>query len=207
MSSPRNHRKKNEEKSRKASSFHGRAAETMAVAKLNRPRTAPDLFPGRRVAGVASPEVKPTKLTKLLLNVTVQRSLGAVMVIMSPESTVGDLITAVLRQYVKEGRRPILESTNCDDFDLHYSQFSLESLDKEEKLINLGSRNFFLCPKKSDTMAGIRPGSCSKEGELCPRKSKTVDNCGGVRAAACSNEAEEEWMTQIAWLKLMELLL
>lgn len=97
------------------------------MAKLNRPRTVPDLLAGRRIAGVLSSEGKPAKLTKLLLNVTVQRSLGAVMVIMSPESTVGDLIAAVIRQYVKEGRRPILGSTDCGDFDLHYSQFSLES--------------------------------------------------------------------------------
>lgn len=155
------------------------------MAKLNRPRTVPDLLAGRRVPGVSSPEVKPAKLTKLLLNVTVQRSLGAVMVIMSPESTVGDLIAAVLRQYVKEGRRPILGSTECGDFDLHYSQFSLESLDREEKLINLGSRNFF----------------------LCPRKSNTTENSGGERPATCSKDAEEEWTTKIAWLRLMELLL
>lgn len=127
MSSPKSHRRKHEDKNRKASSFHGRTPETMAVAKLNRPRTVPDLLAGRRVTGVSSLEGKPAKLTKLLLNVTVQRSLGAVMVIMSPESTVGDLIAAVIRQYVKEGRRPILGSTDCGDFDLHYSQFSLES--------------------------------------------------------------------------------
>lgn len=107
------------------------------MAKLNRPRTVPDLLAGRRVPGVSSPEVKPAKLTKLLLNVTVQRSLGAVMVIMSPESTVGDLIAAVLRQYVKEGRRPILGSTECGGFDLHYSQFSLESKFSHAILLHL----------------------------------------------------------------------
>lgn len=107
----------------KASSFHGRIPETMAVAKFHRPRTVPDLFSGRTVAGVYTPEIKP-KLTKLLLNVTIQRSLVPVMVIMSLESTVGDLIAAALRQYAKEGRRPILGSADCD---LHYSQFSLES--------------------------------------------------------------------------------
>ncbi|KAK1373517.1 Zinc finger protein [Heracleum sosnowskyi] len=193
MSSPKNHRRKHEEKNRKASSFHGRTSETMAVAKLNRPRTVPDLLAGRRVTEVSSPEGKPAKLTKLLLNVTVQRSLGAVMVIMSPESSVGDLIAAVLRQYVKEGRRPILGSTDCGDFDLHYSQFSLESLDREEKLINLGSRNFFLCPGKMDTAessSGITAESSSK-----------------IRPTKCLEEAEEDWMTKIAWLKLMELLL
>lgn len=112
----------------KASSFHGRSSETMALATLHRPRTSPDLFGGRNVAGVMmAAEFRQPKLTKLLLNVTIQRSIGAVMVIMSPESTVGDLITAALVQYRKEGRRPVLVCDDCDGFGLHYSQFSLQS--------------------------------------------------------------------------------
>ncbi|KAI4382278.1 hypothetical protein MLD38_008259 [Melastoma candidum] len=41
---------------------------------------------------------KPGLLTKLLLNVTIQGSVGAVHVVMSPESTVGDLIAASVGQ-------------------------------------------------------------------------------------------------------------
>uniref|UniRef100_A0A5B7A3V3 DUF7054 domain-containing protein n=1 Tax=Davidia involucrata TaxID=16924 RepID=A0A5B7A3V3_DAVIN len=131
MPTSKNHRRGgHEEKNRrgrlaeKASSFHGRSPGTIGE-KLLRPRTVPDLLSDRNVAG-DSPEGRP-KLTKLLLNVTIQRCLGAVQVVMSPESTVGDLIAAALRQYVKEGRRLILRSTDPSDFDLHYSQFSLES--------------------------------------------------------------------------------
>ncbi|GMP98966.1 hypothetical protein CsSME_00046638 [Camellia sinensis var. sinensis] len=135
----------------KASSFHGRSPAAMA-GQLVRPRTVPDLLSGRN-SGDVSPEERP-KLTKLLLNVTVQRS---------------DLIAAVLRQYAKEGRRLILPSTDPSVFDLHYSQFSLESLDREEKLAALGSRNFFLCPKKyaPDAESGgcVTTASCSKEAE------------------------------------------
>ncbi|KAJ9685119.1 hypothetical protein PVL29_017231 [Vitis rotundifolia] len=66
---------------------------TMAPqAKLRRLKTLPNLLSGR-------------SLTKLLLNVTIQRSLGPVQVVMSPNSTIGDLIMAALRQYAKEGRR------------------------------------------------------------------------------------------------------
>lgn len=132
MSTTKNNRRAYEKKNRegrlaeKASSFHGRIPDAMVVGKLHRPRTVPDLLSGRSVAGVSSTEIRP-KLTKLLLNVTIQRSLGPVMVIMSPESTVGDLIAASLRQYAKEGRRPILGAADCSGFDLHYSQFSLES--------------------------------------------------------------------------------
>lgn len=172
----RSHRRGQEGKNRtgklteKASSFHGPSPAAMA-GQLVRPRTVPDLLSGRNSDDV-SPEERP-KLTKLLLNVTVQRSLGAVQVLISPESTVGDLIAAVLRQYAKEGRRLILPSTDPSGFDLHYSQFSLESLDREEKLAALGSRNFFICPKKyapdAESGACVTTASCSKEAEKANR--------------------------------------
>ncbi|GFP84348.1 hypothetical protein PHJA_000578500 [Phtheirospermum japonicum] len=43
------------------------------------------------------------------------------------EVTVEDLIAAALRQYAKEQRLLALPSTAASDFDLHYSQFSLQS--------------------------------------------------------------------------------
>ena len=46
---------------------------------------------------------------------------------MSPNSTIGDLIATALRQYAKEEWRLALPTTDPADFDLHYSQFSLES--------------------------------------------------------------------------------
>lgn len=90
---------------------------------IRRPRTLPELLLERTVS--FSLDAKP-KLTKLLVNVTIQGSLGAVQVVMSAENTVNDLIIASVRQYSKEGRRPILKSTDTSLFDLHYSQFSLE---------------------------------------------------------------------------------
>ncbi|GFP82731.1 hypothetical protein PHJA_000416200 [Phtheirospermum japonicum] len=42
------------------------------------------------------------------------------------EATVEDLIMAALRQYAKEQRLSALPSTVVSDFDLHYSQFSLQ---------------------------------------------------------------------------------
>ncbi|XVE57759.1 hypothetical protein DITRI_Ditri04bG0115500 [Diplodiscus trichospermus] len=89
----------------------------------------------------------PKRLTKLLLNVNIESSLGPVHVVMLSENTVDDLIKVAIEIYVKEKRRPLLEETDPKHFQLHYSQFSLESLKPEEKLINLGCRNFFLCLK------------------------------------------------------------
>ncbi|KAK9277566.1 hypothetical protein L1049_007111 [Liquidambar formosana] len=104
------------------------------------------------------------KLTKLLLNVMIERSLGPVHVVTSPENTVRDLVKAALEIYVKEKRRPLLTETDPRCFELHYSQFSLESLKPDDKLINLGSRNFFLCPMPTNSI----PSSCSEEAIKSP---------------------------------------
>ncbi|OIT23223.1 PREDICTED: uncharacterized protein LOC109216691 [Nicotiana attenuata] len=193
MPSPRSHRKGSDEKNRKGKlseksmSFHGQSSES-TTELLRRPRTVPDLLSASRLAAGTSPEVKDRlKLTKLLLNVTIQRSLGPVHVLISVESTVQDLIAATIRQYTKEGRRPVLTSGNPADYDLHYSQFSLESLDREEKLMGLGSRNFFLCPKKSNAVEGAVMTSSS----------------------SCAKQADTATVTKITlpWLKFMDFLL
>lgn len=169
MPSPKNRKGRLAEK---AMSFSGQSGGSAAVL-LQRPRTVPDLLSGRKIPSSAcsSPDLPhlPQKLTKLLVNVTVQRSTGPLHVLISPDSTVEDLIAASLRQYAKEGRRPVLPSTSAADYGLHYSQFSLESLDRGERLRALGSRNFFLCPSELEAAAaaGNRAvggsGSCSKE--------------------------------------------
>ncbi|XP_021732810.1 uncharacterized protein At4g22758-like [Chenopodium quinoa] len=152
--------------SERSMSFNGRTTGgSPAAENLRRPKTVPDLksamlFPGE---SPANEEVKPKKLTKVLLNVTIQGSVGTVQVIISPEFTVKDLISAALKQYVKEGRRPVLSSAIADDFDLHYSQFSLESLDREEKIAELGSRNFFLCKKRKEVAETA--SSCAKQAD------------------------------------------
>lgn len=55
-------------------------------------------------------------------------------------------------------------------------------LDREEKMVALGSRNFFLCNKKT-----------------------ALD--GGVTTSSCSKEAEKVSKTGFAWLKFMDFLL
>lgn len=134
MPNSKSHRRVPEEKNRRgklahrASSFHGQSQLTMA-AELRRPKTTPELLSYKNVVGSTLTEGLPpaARLTKLLLNVTIQGSLGPVQVVMSPESTVGDLVAAAVKIYAKECRRPILPTTDPAMFDLHYSQFSLES--------------------------------------------------------------------------------
>ncbi|KAF7823279.1 histone deacetylase HDT1-like [Senna tora] len=146
-----------------SSSFRGMSAAstTSSSSELRRPRTVPDLISYGCLA-VRSPEDLPRVPPKLLLNVTMQGSLGPVQVVMTPESTVRDLVAAAVRQYVKEGRRPVVQTTDPSAFDLHYSQFSLESLERGEKLKELGSRNFFLCPRNRSSV--VRVGGAAGNG-------------------------------------------
>ncbi|XP_076960841.1 uncharacterized protein At4g22758-like [Bidens hawaiensis] len=136
-------------------------------------------FNGRVAEDIAVEFTRP-KLTKLLLKVTVQRSLVPMNVLISPESTVGDLIAAALRQYSKEGRRPVFPTINPPGFDLHYSQFCLERLSPDEKLNELGSRNFFLCPKQeagSSGGIGIGYGGMTAS-STCSEETREVDQFG-----------------------------
>ncbi|CAL9099813.1 unnamed protein product, partial [Musa textilis] len=134
-SQPRNLRSGQEERIRSAS-FHGRtaAAFPQQQRQIRRPKTQPNLLPrGARSGGAAaaagtSPDGVERKVpTKVLVNVTVQRSLGPVQVMASTDWSVGDLVAAALRLYVKEGRRPPLPTAEPSAFGFHYSQFSLES--------------------------------------------------------------------------------
>ncbi|CAI8609669.1 unnamed protein product [Vicia faba] len=84
---------------------------------------------------------------KLLLKVTIENSLGTIQVLMLSEDTVEDLIKAALVFYEKEKRRPILKNYDPKSYDLHYSKFTFQSLKRDEKLLGLESRNFFLCSK------------------------------------------------------------
>lgn len=125
MPSPKSQR--NHEKGRlseRSSSFHGN--NVMSPATIRRPKTVPDLLAYRNNV-LPVPEGLPRHPPKLLMKVTVLGSLGPVQMLMKPESTVGDLVEAAVSLYIKEGRRPILPSNFASEFDLHYSQFSLES--------------------------------------------------------------------------------
>lgn len=110
---------------RRATTAHGsRAAPRLAVAHTN--PAVIDVQAGN-VTTASSAREKQHKLTKLLLSVNIQNSLGPVHVVISPENTLGDLIRAAIEIYVKEKRRPLLITNDPRCYELHYSQFSLES--------------------------------------------------------------------------------
>ncbi|GJN03045.1 hypothetical protein PR202_ga20448 [Eleusine coracana subsp. coracana] len=140
----------------RSASFHGSGAQRLLPKQ--RPKTQPDLLAGMRAGASSrsgSPPVGETEMgrrrtpSKVLVSVSVQRSMWPLHVMASAEWRVADLVAAAVALYVKEGRRPQLPSADPADFGLHYSQFSLESLDPSESVMELGSRSFFLCPKSS----------------------------------------------------------
>ncbi|CAL5036549.1 unnamed protein product [Urochloa decumbens] len=99
------------------------------------------------------------RLTRLLVNVTVDRSLWPVHLVLGADATVADLVRAAVAAYVREGHRPPLPlqpgggGDAADGFELHFSKYSLESLRPEEKVVDMGSRNFFLCARRSAAAA------------------------------------------------------
>ncbi|QCD88092.1 hypothetical protein DEO72_LG3g2632 [Vigna unguiculata] len=195
MQNSKNHRNGQAESHRrwkltnKSSSFHSQSSSAAAMSgtSIRRPMTVPELLLDRnRSAPAAAAEVVRRQPPKLLLKVTIMGSLGPVQVVMTPESAVGDLVAAAVNQYIKEGRRPILPSNDPSQFDLHYSQFTLESLDRNEKLKDIGSRNFFLCPKKHGGGGG--------------------DGGSTTPFASCSREADKTTKGgAFGWLRFMDL--
>ncbi|KAL5208333.1 hypothetical protein ABZP36_032768 [Zizania latifolia] len=154
-----------QQQQQRSASFHGRgAAEQQQQQQRHpllkqRPRTQPDLLAGvrgqsfRRAGDAGAGERRPITPTRVLLTVAVRQSMWPLHVMARTEWRVADLVAAAVELYVREGRRPLLPSADPSAFGLHFSQFSLQSLGPEEKLMDLGSRNFFLCPKAAATAA------------------------------------------------------
>lgn len=116
------------------------------------------------------------RLKKLLFNVIIQGDFVAVRVVMPSESTVSDLVGAAVKQYIKEGRRPLLTRTDSSCFSLHYSQFNFESLETGERLTDLESRNLYLCQKRVEMLPMTSFLGCSEEEAKASRKAISCFN-------------------------------
>ncbi|XP_047042955.1 uncharacterized protein At4g22758-like [Lolium rigidum] len=105
-------------------------------------------------AAVLSERQAP-RLTTLLVNLTVERSLWLVRVMLGVDATVADLARAAVAANIAEGRRPPLH-TDANEvdatarFELHLSKYSLDALNLDENVLDLGSRNFFSAPEYSE---------------------------------------------------------
>jgi hypothetical protein len=170
------HRQETEAWQRSAS-FHGRGAEQRLLPK-QRPKTQPDLLAGMRGASSrsGSPDggagIQRTP-SKVLVSVSVQRSMWPLHVMASAEWRVADLVAAAVGLYVKEGRRPMLASADPAAFGLHYSQFSLEGTFPGSSRISISDFSLIDCQ--------VRPGHVSTHKKLEFYPNSRMDN---VRAQA-----------------------
>ncbi|XP_072958600.1 uncharacterized protein At4g22758 [Typha angustifolia] len=81
---------------------------------------------------------------KVVVSVTVEGSPGPVRAMVRLAGSVEEAIAAVVERYGREGRSPRLDPAAAKAFQLHHSYFSLQSLNKSDKIGEVGGRSFFL---------------------------------------------------------------
>lgn len=111
-------------------------APQAAAAAAEHPHCLDHLLERMAPLRVDAPASADRRLTRLLVNVTVDRSLWPVHVVLAADATVADLVRAAVAAYVREGRRPPIHHPRnaaggagdaADGFELHFSKYSLES--------------------------------------------------------------------------------
>ncbi|OAY79860.1 Uncharacterized protein ACMD2_13741 [Ananas comosus] len=81
---------------------------------------------------------------KVVVSVTVEGSAGPVRAMVRLGASVEEAIAAVVERYGREGRSPKLDPAAAAAFQLHHSHFSLQSLNKSDKIGEVGGRSFYL---------------------------------------------------------------
>ncbi|KAI4315314.1 hypothetical protein L6164_028138 [Bauhinia variegata] len=126
--------------------FEGDDDQTWSTqGTLFRPQTFSDAFASSPALSFSPQSYEGYKKeAKVVINVTVEGSPGPVRAMVKLGSSVGDTIKLVADKYCEEGRTPKLDSNASSSFQLHHSYFSLQSLDKSERIGDVGSRSFYL---------------------------------------------------------------
>ncbi|XP_059642277.1 uncharacterized protein At4g22758-like [Cornus florida] len=120
-------------------------------AVLFRPLTCTDIFSAPELLSRTPPEIESyNKDAKVVLNVTVEGSVGPIRTMVKLGSSVDETIRLVLNKYGEEGRSPQFDKKAASSFELHHSYFSLQSLNKSDVIGDVGSRSFYLRKNNSD---------------------------------------------------------
>ncbi|XP_015084548.1 uncharacterized protein At4g22758-like isoform X1 [Solanum pennellii] len=132
--------------------FHPRDVTTTSLEVLFRPQTCTDLFFSSDYLNVPSPKSTQVykKDAKVVVNVTIEGTLGPIKTMVKLGSNVEETIKLVLNKYKEEGRSPHLDDSSS--FKLYTSHFSLESLNNSDVIGYVGSRSFHL--RKSNSNNG-----------------------------------------------------
>ncbi|EPS59723.1 hypothetical protein M569_15083, partial [Genlisea aurea] len=84
------------------------------------------------------------KEAKVVVNVTVEGSPGPIRTLVKLGANVDETIKLVMKKYKEEGRRPKLDTDAASFYELHSSNYSLESLNRSDLIGDAGSRSFYL---------------------------------------------------------------
>lgn len=83
----------------------------------------------------------------MLVSITLLGSIWEVRVVVSAHETVKDLINAALAAYSRDGRL-LSSGFHAQSYELYFSQFSLQCLNEDAKIMDLGARSFVLRSKR-----------------------------------------------------------
>nr|XP_010907927.1 LOW QUALITY PROTEIN: uncharacterized protein At4g22758 [Elaeis guineensis] len=120
-------------------------SEIGSAGFLPRPYTCSDVFSPSPFLQSPSPSSQhPSEETKVVVSVTVEGSPGPVRAMVRLGASVDEAIAAVVDKYGREGRSPKLDPEAATSFQLHHSHFSLQSLNKSDKIGEVGNRSFYL---------------------------------------------------------------
>ncbi|XP_008798523.1 uncharacterized protein At4g22758 [Phoenix dactylifera] len=118
---------------------------------LPRPYTCSDVFSSSPFLQSPSPSSQhPSEEMKVVVSVTVEGSPGPVRAMVRLGASVEEAISVVVDKYGREGRSPKLDLEAAACFQLHHSHFSLQSLNKSDKIGEVGSRSFYLRKSSSN---------------------------------------------------------
>lgn len=121
---------------------------------LFRPQTCSDIFvsPDYLISGSPQSFQKGYKKdAKVVVDVTVEGSPGAVRTMVKLGSSVDETIRLVIDKYSEEGRTPPLDKNRAhSSFQLYQSYFSLQSLSNTDVIGDIGSRSFYLRKNNSN---------------------------------------------------------
>lgn len=132
---------------------------------LERPHTCFDVFTpdspfGRPPSTASLINPSPREEAKVVVSVTVEGSVGPVKAMIRLGASVGEAIAAVVERYAREGRSPPLDLVAAKGFQLHHSHFSLQSLNKHDKIGDVGGRNFYLHKNDGSNVLYHQNGDC-----------------------------------------------
>ncbi|KAL6646717.1 hypothetical protein ACP70R_015411 [Stipagrostis hirtigluma subsp. patula] len=152
---------------------------------LDRPRTCFDVFApdspfGRSPSAASLTKPNPLEDAKVVVSVTVEGSVGPVKAMVRLGASVGEAIAAVVERYAREGRSPRLDPAAAEAFQLHHSHFCLQSLDKMDKIGDVGGRSFYLHKNDESNALALQ----SAESNVNSSGSEITQSYGGQLSSA-----------------------